>query len=83
MMYVWALALAGLFLLYLEFFLPRKVMAMFGALSLIGSAVLFHVMKPKATHMILYLMALSGAIFVLVRFAAWRLKAGQKKDSEE
>ena len=72
MFFVWALALSGLFLIYLEFFFPGVIMAIGGSLLLIGSVILFYMEKPGFLFLTLYLLTLSAAVYTLVRFAVWR-----------
>ncbi len=74
MFFVWALALSGLFLIYLEFFLPGAIMAIGGTVLLLASVFMFHLVRPGATHLVMYLIALAAAVFVLVRFATWRAR---------
>lgn len=78
MFFVWALALSGLFLIYLEFFLPGAIMAIGGAILLLASVFVYHMLRPGATHLIGYLIILAGAIFALVRFAGWRVRLANK-----
>lgn len=75
MFFVLSLALAGLFLIYLEFFLPGAVMAIGGSVLLLASIFVFHMEKPSLTLLILYLMSLSSAVFALAKFAMWRVRA--------
>lgn len=84
MFFVWALALSGLFLIYLEFFLPGAIMAIGGTVLLLSSVFMFHLVRPGATHLVVYLIALGFAVFVLVRFASWRIRlaAREKADLE-
>lgn len=82
MFFVWALALSGLFLIYLEFFLPGAIMAIGGSLLLIGSIVLFHMERPGFLSLTLYLLSLSAAVYALVRFALWRVRSAAHKKTE-
>jgi membrane-bound serine protease (ClpP class) len=82
MIFVWSAALVGLFLIYLEFFIPGAVMAIGGTVLLLTSVFLFHVVRPGVTHLVCYLIALTGAVFAVVRFAGWRLRQS-KQESEE
>jgi len=81
MFFVWALALSGLFLIYLEFFLPGAIMAIGGSLLLIGSIFLFHIHKPGFLSLTLYLISLSAAVYSLVRFALWRVHSNATKNA--
>lgn len=79
MFFVWALALSGLFLIYLEFFLPGAIMAIGGSVLLLGSVCLFHMERPGFLSLTLYLISLSAAVYSLVRFALWRVRSLPKK----
>ena len=79
MIFVWALALSGLFLIYLEFFLPGAIMAIGGSILLIGSIFMFHMEKPGFLSLTLYLISLSAAVYTLVRFALWRVHNSSSK----
>jgi len=74
MIFVLLLALAGLFLIYLEFFLPGAVMAIGGSILLLTSIYLCHLEKTSLTTLILYMMALAAAVYTLVKFALWRVR---------
>lgn len=73
MFFVLSLALAGLFLIYLEFFLPGAVMAIGGSILLLSSVFVFHMEKPHMLVLVLYLMALTIAVYSIVRFALWQI----------
>jgi membrane-bound serine protease (ClpP class) len=79
MFFVWALALSGLFLIYLEFFLPGAIMAIGGSILLIGSIFMFHMERPGFLSLTLYLLSLSAAVYMLVRFALWRIRSSADK----
>jgi membrane-bound serine protease (ClpP class) len=79
MFFVWALALTGLFLIFLEFFLPGGIMAIGGSVLLLASLFVFHMAQPKISYFILYLFSLLGAVSVVVRFALWRVRSTAKK----
>ena len=79
MFFVWALALFGLFLIFLEFFLPGAIMAIGGAILLIASLFVFHMAEPKISLFLLYLFSLTGAVYFVIKFALWRVKATRKK----
>jgi membrane-bound ClpP family serine protease len=83
MFFVLALALAGLFLIYLEFFLPAGVMAIGGTILLFSSILFFHMAKPSLLSLVLYLTALGLAVYYLVRFALWRVRKSEKKELPE
>lgn len=79
MFLVWALALVGLFLIYMEFFLPGAIMAIGGSLLLLGSVCMFYLIKPNPLLLVLYLIVLAAAVYTLVRFAQWRIRSVGKK----
>jgi membrane-bound serine protease (ClpP class) len=74
MFFVLSLALAGLFLIYLEFFLPGAVMAIGGSILLLSSVFVFHMEKPHMLVLVLYLLALIVAVYSIVRFALWQIR---------
>ncbi len=78
MFFVLSLALAGLFLIYLEFFLPGAVMAIGGSILLLSSAFVFHMEKPHMLVLVLYLMSLTVAVYAIVRFALWQIQNSAK-----
>jgi membrane-bound ClpP family serine protease len=74
MFFVLSLALAGLFLIYLEFFLPGAVMAIGGSILLLSSVCVFHMEKPHMMVLVLYLLALVSAVYTIARFAMWQIR---------
>lgn len=78
MFFVWALALTGLFLLVLEFYLPGGIMAIGASVLFLSSLFVFHRMVDGAGPLLLYAVALGGAAFAIVRAAQSRL---EKRDS--
>jgi len=74
MFFVLSLALAGLFLIYLEFFLPGAVMAIGGTILLLSSVFIFHMEKPSLLILVLYLISLTAAVYAIVRFAMWQIR---------
>ncbi len=81
MLFVWALALSGLFFIYLEFFLPRAVLAVGGSFLLLMSIFLFHATRPGFLLLTLYLLSLSAAVYAIVRFALWRVRLSARKET--
>ncbi len=75
MSFVWALALSGLFLIYLEFFFPGGIPAIGGSVLLIGSIFMFYRENPGFLSLTLYLISLSAAIYAIVRIALWRIRS--------
>ncbi len=79
MFFVWALALSGLFLIFLEFFLPGAIMAIGGGILLMASLFFFHMAEPKVSLLVIYLLGLVAAVYMVVRIALWRVKATGRK----
>lgn len=78
MFFVLALALSGLFLIYLEFFLPGAIMAIGGGVLLLASIFMFHMLKEGSIMLLAYLMALSMAVYATVKIAKWRIHSAVK-----
>jgi len=78
MLFVLSLALVGLFLIYLEFFLPGAVMAIGGSILLLSSVFVFHMEKPHMMVLVLYLLALAIAVYSIARFALWQISNSAK-----
>jgi membrane-bound ClpP family serine protease len=71
------LALAGLSLVFLEFFLPGAVLAVLGTLAILVSLGIFFVQYPLPWG-ILYLSVLLLAIFAVCKLALWRVRRSSK-----
>jgi membrane-bound ClpP family serine protease len=82
MFFVGALVLSGLFLIYLDFFIPGMALAIGGSILLLGSIFMFYLAKPGFLYLTLYLLVLSSAVYTLVRFAMWRIRSVANKDDE-
>lgn len=78
MIFVWILAFSGLFLVFLEFFLPGAVMAIGGGLLLIASLIFFHMQNKSALAFLIYLTSLLTLVYLVIRCALWRVKAMAK-----
>ncbi len=78
MFFVWALALCGLFLIFLEFFLPGAIMAIGGALLLLASLFVFHMAKPGVPLFVAFLFGMMASVYLVVKIALWRVKATKK-----
>lgn len=72
------LALIGILLIFLEFFLPGAVLAVLGTLALLVSLGIFFVQYP-AFWGIIYLGVLLVAVFAACKFALWRVQRSSKK----
>jgi membrane-bound serine protease (ClpP class) len=72
------LALTGLFLIYLEFFLPGGIMAVGGGGLLILSVFFFYMQVASGLFPCLaYVLGLSLVLMLVTRFALFRLKKGK------
>jgi membrane-bound serine protease (ClpP class) len=78
MIFVWMLALSGLLLVFLEFFLPGAVMAVGGAILLLSSLIVFQMENSDILGFIVYLAILAALVCLVIRFALWRIKATAK-----
>jgi len=73
------LALVGLFLIYLEFFLPGGVMGVGGGL-LIFAGIFFLVMKkPAVVELVFYIIGVIAALFFVVKIALWHVKKSRSR----
>ncbi len=80
------LALVGLALIYIEFFLPGGILALFGALALIASVAFFGYQQESFLTTALYFFGILAAVAVVCKVALWRVKASQNiylKDDQE
>jgi membrane-bound ClpP family serine protease len=78
--FVWALALTGLLLIFLEFFLPSAIMAIGGALLLLTSLLFFHMADPRPLALFLYSVSLLSATLFVIRIALWKIKSHRQGD---
>ena len=72
------LTFVGIFLIFLEFFLPGAIFAVLGTLTILVSLGIFFVQYP-AVWGIIYVSIVLIAIFATCQFALWRLKCSSKK----
>jgi membrane-bound ClpP family serine protease len=79
MSFVFIIAAAGLFLVFLEFFLPGAIMGIGGGLLLLASVVMFLLTSPSPLFFVGYLFALCIALYVVIKIALWRVKSTEKK----
>jgi membrane-bound ClpP family serine protease len=68
------LAMSGLFLIYLEFFLPGTIMAIAGTIFLLTSLILCYVQAGQLLLFIGYAALLAAALFITIRMALSRIK---------
>jgi membrane-bound serine protease (ClpP class) len=78
MYFACTLALTGLFLIFLEFFLPGAIMAIGGGLLLLISLFFFHMSDPRPFSLFVYAVSLLSATLLVVRIALWKIKASKK-----
>jgi membrane-bound serine protease (ClpP class) len=78
MFFVIALAITGLLLIFLEFFLPGAIMAIGGALLLMASLGVFHLTFPSGSSLFIYFLALMGAVYFVIQIGIWRVRAAKK-----
>jgi len=78
-MIVAILAFLGLALIYLEFFLPTGLSAVFGAIVLIGSVVYFSVNTPELFFVLIYVVSMLIMVFMICKLALWQIE--RKKNS--
>lgn len=68
------LVLAGLALIYLEFFLPSGIMAIGGSLMLLASLVLFALQTScELFSCISFALILAVTLLLIMRIASWRI----------
>jgi membrane-bound serine protease (ClpP class) len=80
MTFALVLAVVGLLLIYLEFFVPGGVLALIGGGLLIGSLVFFALQHPGILLFVGYAAALTVAAIYVCKLALWRVKmSGSKK----
>ncbi len=77
MYFVWALAITGLFLIFLEFFLPSAIMAIGGAILLLSSLVCFHMDDPRFFPLLAYACSIVLATIAIIRIARWKVKTAK------
>jgi len=76
--FVWALALTGLLLIFLEFFLPTAIMAIGGSLLLLTSLFFFHMADSRPFSLLVYSVSLSCTAFLVIRIALWKVKTSKQ-----
>ena len=80
------LALVGLALIYIEFFLPGGILALFGALALLASVTFFGFQQGGFFGTALFFFGLLAAVAIVCKVALWRVKASTHiylKDDQE
>jgi membrane-bound serine protease (ClpP class) len=80
-LYALLLALLGLCLIFIEFFMPGGILAVLGAISIISGVLLLGLMGPGWGFAFGYLTVCVPLIVVTCYFAIHRIKRSGKKDS--
>ena len=78
-MFVWILALTGLLLIFLEFFLPSAIMAIGGVLLLLTSLLFFYAGDSGLFSLLVYSAFLFFAAFLVIWIARWKVKASKNE----
>jgi membrane-bound ClpP family serine protease len=68
------LLVLGLLLILLEFFLPGAILGALGAIALFASIILFAMNAQSFVALILYILAVTVLVVLLIRFALWRIR---------
>ena len=72
MFFVVSLAVTGLFLIFLEFFLPKAIMAIGGTILLTASLIVFHFTYPAWLSLFIYFLTLLSAVYLVVKIGLVR-----------
>lgn len=78
-----ALALTGLFLIFLEFFLPSFIMAIGGGILLLTSLFFFYMENPSLLSLFAYASSLFLVTFLVIRIALWKVKASHNEKGKD
>ena len=73
------LALAGLLLIYFEFFVPGGILGILGGILVVGSLIIFVWEQDHVTWMIVYIFALITLLVLTIRLALWKIKKTKSK----
>jgi len=79
MIFVCSLALTGLVLIFLEFFLPGAIMAVGGSILILASLFVFHMVYEGIVPLIIYLFILAAAVYFVIRIALMRVRSDSMK----
>ncbi|NGX44794.1 MAG: hypothetical protein KR126chlam5_01594 [Candidatus Anoxychlamydiales bacterium] len=71
------LSLMGLFLIYLEFFLPGSIFAIGGSVLLLTSLFFLVVEKIKIIHFIIYALILVLLVLMVIKLALKKIRANK------
>lgn len=78
MFFVFLLALSGLFLIFLEFFLPGAIMAVGGGLLLLASLFVFHMNESGTGSFLIYFFILMVSVYSVIKLALWKVESTKK-----
>lgn len=73
------LLIVGLFLVFLEFFVPGGIVGAIGGVVLIVSIVFFALNSTSALWTIVYTLSIFVFLAFIVKYALWRIKHGKVK----
>jgi len=73
--------LAGLFLVFLEFFLPGAILGILGSLLVIASVVVFATVAVALWMVFVYIVIVIVLSIILVRYALWKIRSAPKGES--
>lgn len=73
------LALAGLILIHLEFFLPGSIMGISGGLALVASVVVFLFAEPHPVALVIFIVAVLILLFIDIKLALHFVRRTKKK----
>lgn len=68
---LWAV---GLFMIFLEFYLPGGIMGVLGAVAVLASIVLFAMQSNSPLAILLYIIGTVASTVLLFKFALWRIR---------
>lgn len=69
----------GLFLIFLEFYLPGAIMAVLGSILLIASVFIFASDYGSGIPFLLFVIGNAIAVYFVIKFAIWRIKSSSTK----
>ena len=78
MFFVLALALTGLFLIFLEFFLTGGIMAIGGILLLLCSLMVCYMTYPTGLFLWIYCFVLTSVLYCVVKIGMKQRKSSEK-----
>ena len=75
-----ALWIIGIFMIYLEFYLPGAVLGTIGGFLIIGSIYLFAQNEP-ALLTACYILLVGASVVAIIKYALWKIPRSKAKDS--